>query len=49
MKLKKEENKTVHPARSYEFTDGMLVVSLLRKILTAPFLFLSVNVFTQGN
>ena len=39
--IKKEENKIVHQARSCEFTDVMLLVSLLRKILTVPFLFLS--------
>ena len=39
--IKKEENKTVPQARSCEFTDVMLLVSLLRKILTVPFLFLS--------
>lgn len=39
--IKKEENKIVPQARSCEFTDVMLLVSLLRKILTVPFLFLS--------
>lgn len=39
--IKKEENKIVHQARSCEFIDVMLLVSLLRKILTVTFLFLS--------
>ena len=47
--IKKEENKIVHQARSCEFTDVMLLVSLLRKIFNCSLSFFKLNIFTQGN